>query len=163
MSINRARIKVILDRFLYALLGAIIGASIVTIQQKHEEPIKGFSIIHHAHARGLKIDAGRKVSTEVGNTAVKTETPLETIVRVCKEEGFNDPELLINIAKCESGMNPKAKNKNSSARGLFQVLDLHGLTIEERENPETATRWAVKKIQAGGISAWSESRKCWNK
>ena len=37
--------------------------------------------------------------------------------------GISDPNWLIDLANFESGMNPKAKNPLSSARGLIQFMD----------------------------------------
>jgi len=83
------------------------------------------------------------------------------IYEVAKEENFEDAELLVRIARAESSLQTCVKNPHSSAIGLYQILDLHGLTKEERCNPEIATRWAINKIKSGGISAWNSSRKKW--
>jgi len=86
----------------------------------------------------------------------------EIIHKVAKQKNFKDPELLVRIAKSESGLQPCIKNPGSSARGIFQILDMHGLTVEERCNPEIATVWAIDKINAGGISAWASSKSKWS-
>jgi U3 small nucleolar ribonucleoprotein component len=92
----------------------------------------------------------------------KPETIEDIITRTAQENNFDNIALLIRIAKCESSLNPKAKNPNSSARGLFQILDMHKLSIEERQNPETSTKWAINRIkQEGSPRAWKESENCW--
>ena len=59
--------------------------------------------------------------------AEKKETTQDIIVRVAKEQGFEDTKTLLAIAKCESGFDKYARNSVSSARGLYQVLDMHSL------------------------------------
>lgn len=93
----------------------------------------------------------------------KVETVEETIRRIAVEENFSNPELLVKIAFCESSLNPKATNPKSTSRGLYQILNVHGLTIEERENVEVSTRWTINKIKKDGTSAWNASKHCWNK
>jgi len=87
--------------------------------------------------------------------------PQGVIRKVAKEEGFEDVDLLLRIAKCESSFNACAKNGVSSATGLYQILDMHGLSVEERCNPEIATRWTINKINKGGLNAWNASKHCW--
>jgi len=89
------------------------------------------------------------------------ETIEEIIERVCQEKGFTEIEKLKRIASCESSNDPKAKNPdpNSSATGLFQILDMHKLSVEERQDPEIATQWAVDNFKNG--KPWATSIKCW--
>lgn len=49
------------------------------------------------------------------------DTIPETIAQTAYWEGV-DPALMTNIAYVESGFDPKAKNKDSTASGLFQIL-----------------------------------------
>ena len=96
--------------------------------------------------------------------AVSSPNPTveEIIYEVAKQKQFNDPALLVRIAKAESSLNTCARNSHSSATGLYQILDMHGLTVEERCNPRIATAWTIDKINKGGISAWNESRNKWD-
>ena len=78
------------------------------------------------------------------------------------------PELLLRIAKCESGLRPNVKNPNSTASGLFQFLtstfthyaQAYELPLE-KDNPEVQAELAAKMIRDGGISHWYASRNCW--
>lgn len=103
-----------------------------------------------------------KVITKEAKITQK-ETISDIIIRVAKENDFNDTGILLKLAKCESNFNTYAKNNNSSARGLYQILDLHGLTEDERYNPEIATKWTINKIKANGLNAWNASKECWSK
>lgn len=96
----------------------------------------------------------------------KIESTSDIIVRVAKEKNFEDIKTLLAIATCESGdgkgsLDRYAKNSVSSARGLYQILDMHGLTEDERNNPELATKWAIKEIRKNGTKAWNSSKQCW--
>ncbi len=93
----------------------------------------------------------------------KVESIEDIIKRVAKEKGFEDTELLLRIAECESGLDKYAKNDKSTARGLYQILDMHNLSEDERYNPETAIGWTIDKIRANGTKAWNASKSCWNK
>jgi len=101
-------------------------------------------------------EAESKVSAQ--DTGMTIE---EQIRKIAKERNFDDV-LLTKIAFCESSYNPKATNGTSSATGLFQILDMHGLTVEERMDVEISTNWAINKINGGGLNAWNASKHCWN-
>lgn len=100
-----------------------------------------------------------EVSKPEPDKETKAETVEETIRRVCREENFGNPDLMVRIAWFESNFNKCVKNPASSAIGIFQILDMHGLTREERCNPEIATRWAVKHFNDG--NPWNSSRSKW--
>jgi len=83
---------------------------------------------------------------------------------IADRENFNDDDLLIRIASCESGLIPDRRSDvaGSSATGIFQILDMHGLSVEERCDVDIATTWAINKIKSGGLSAWNASKHCWS-
>ena len=87
------------------------------------------------------------------------ETIEEIIERVCQENEFTEVEKLKRIAFCESSNDPEAKNSRSSATGLFQILDMHKLSVEERQDPEIATQWAIDNFKNG--KPWATSEHCW--
>ena len=91
----------------------------------------------------------------------KPETTKEIVARIAKQENFNDIDLLNRIIECESGWDKYAKNTISSARGLYQILDMHGLSEVERYDPETSTKWAIDRIKARGTKDWNSSKSCW--
>lgn len=104
--------------------------------------------------------------TEVRNLPNKESTE-EMIRRIATEEKV-DQELAVNVARCESGFNPKAININTTGskdRGLYQINDYYHpeVTDEQAYNPEWATRWFCKAIREGHISWWNASKKCWDK
>lgn len=99
-------------------------------------------------------------------TKAKTEPVDEIIKRVALEEGV-DPQLAVRVAKCESGLDPKAKNKNKGGsvdRGLFQWNDYYHEDISDEcaYDPECATRAFCKAVKNGHLDWWNATRKCWN-
>ncbi len=61
------------------------------------------------HWFGLEVDQRREI--------------VEHVIRSAAEEFDVDPVVMLNLAQCESGMRPEAKNPKSSAAGLYQYLD----------------------------------------
>lgn len=95
------------------------------------------------------------------------ETIEELIRRIAKEKGV-DPDLAVRVAKCESSLNPKARNinaPNSVDRGLFQINSYWHphITDEMADDPELATLFFCKAVKDGNLSWWNASRKCWDK
>jgi hypothetical protein len=98
--------------------------------------------------------------------AVEATYPVElakapSVEETIRQTAINFPEVdtLVKIAECESSFNPKSKNPHSSATGVFQILDMHGLSVEERQDPEIATQWAIEHFNNG--HPWDSSRHCW--
>lgn len=71
-----------------------------------------------------------------------------------------------SIAMCESSLNPTAKNQNSSASGLFQIIrgtwseaGCTGDVFNEDDNIVCAKRLYDKQ----GLKPWKASKGCWSK
>lgn len=82
-----------------------------------------------------------------------------------------DGELMKRIIKAESGGNPNAKNKNSTASGCSQfikstwegTLRQMGKEYISPFDPKTNVEAMAFKISRGGINAWNASKSKWNK
>lgn len=73
-----------------------------------------------------------------------------------------DAEQAIKVARCESGLNPKAVNKASSARGLFQIMQSwHKIDQKWLFDPEINIRVAYKLWTEQGWTPWEASKSCW--
>jgi soluble lytic murein transglycosylase-like protein len=74
-----------------------------------------------------------------------------------------DPELFLEIARCESGLDPRAKNLKSSASGLYQFLPSTWLSwgsgdvFDVNDNVDAAVRLFLVK----GVKPWLASKACW--
>lgn len=80
-----------------------------------------------------------------------------------------DPELLLRIAKCESGLKVDVQNTRSTASGIFQFINstftdyaqAYELATDNKNDPHVQAELAAKMIAAGGLSHWDASRSCW--
>jgi len=97
----------------------------------------------------------------------KLETPLMYIRKRGQALGYDDPTIsrFINIARCESNFNPEAKNPNSTATGVFQIIigtwDGNRCT-GERWNYKDNINCAYKLLEHRGFQPWNASKHCWN-
>ena len=96
----------------------------------------------------------------------KEVLPVEQIIRdEAKKEGV-DPDFAVRVAKCESGLDPKAVhiNKNGSKdRGVFQWNDKWHPEVNDHYafDPKLATREFCKAFKNGNISWWNATKDCW--
>lgn len=72
----------------------------------------------------------------------------------------NEVELALCVMRGESGGNPNAKNRKSTARGLFQILGSlwaphFGVSYNDLYDPYLNVRLAAKIRQSQGWTAWS--------
>jgi soluble lytic murein transglycosylase-like protein len=82
-----------------------------------------------------------------------------------------DGEVMRRIIKAESGGNPNAKNKNSTASGCSQfikstwegTLRQMGREYVSPFDPRTNVEAMAFKISRGGINAWNASKSKWDK
>lgn len=80
-----------------------------------------------------------------------------------------DPNLLDRIARCESGYRSNARNRNSTASGVFQFIrGTWNTTIEGQAgmspfDARANVRAAARKISEGGLRAWNASKRCWSR
>ena len=73
------------------------------------------------------------------------------------------------IARCESGLNPRAENPRSSASGLFQFIDSTWQSVTGLAPPASAYSVSTQvdafyELWNGGAGAgnWAPSRHCWS-
>jgi hypothetical protein len=67
---------------------------------------------------------------------------------------------MLRIARCESRLDPAARNPRSSARGVFQLVSLWG-TEAERLDAATNVRTARWLFDRWGTHPWRASERCW--
>ena len=100
----------------------------------------------------------------IEKTIYVTPTTIEDKIRAVFGK---DGDLAVRVAKCESGLNPKAKNSTSSARGLFQIMQSwHKIDQKWLFNEDVNIQVAYKLYQESGNSFsphWDASKHCWSK
>lgn len=97
----------------------------------------------------------------------KTETVEAMIRRIAKEQGV-DSDLAVRVARCESGLDPSATNKNSDGsldRGLFQWNNKWHPEISDDHafNAASSTISFCKAVKNKNIHWWNATRTCWDK
>lgn len=95
-----------------------------------------------------------------------TPTPTQSQSQLIEEEirlVFGEAgETAVKVARCESSLNPQAKNKTSSARGLFQIMQSwHGIDQKWLFNPHINILVAKQLYDEQGLAPWEASRWCW--
>ncbi len=100
---------------------------------------------------------------EVEEVLAPTTTVRAIIINNAQKYALSET-LLLAIAKAESGLNPWAKNKNSSASGIFQWINsswrdiCRPLGFSDVHNPKENVECAAITIKKGGLFHWSASR-----
>jgi hypothetical protein len=100
--------------------------------------------------------------------AVPVPSDIEGLIRSVALRKKVDPDLAVRVARCESGLNPKAINVNvggSRDRGLYQINEKYHPEVSESQafDPEFSVNFFCDAVLAGKLSWWDASKKCWNK
>jgi len=85
-----------------------------------------------------------------------------------------DATILDRMIKCESGWNPEARNKDSTATGLGQFLNSTWITtrkrmgyptysLDDRTNSTIMLDTMIWLYQHDGQRHWLESKPCWGR
>lgn len=110
------------------------------------------------------------VVRKIENKEIETMMSTEQYVR----QYFSDIPIMIQIAKCEStykhldNQGNVIKNKNSSARGVMQIMEsLHSEDAQELGldilTIEGNTAYARELYEKQGTKPWNASKSCWGK
>lgn len=114
-------------------------------------------------AQGMKAYAGKLpsvsfVKIEVPVEVYKSPETIEQEVRMVFGSKANEA---LKVMHCESGGNPKAKNKESTATGLFQIMaSVHGVRRDWLMNPTVNIQIAKALYDASGWEPWRASNSC---
>ncbi len=92
------------------------------------------------------------------------------LIRHYSKQYWVSEKLAMAIATCESWLNPNAKNKNSTAGGVFQFLDGTFKSSWKKYwiawnkfDAATNIELAMAKISNEWPAAWNASKNCWKK
>ena len=99
------------------------------------------------------------VSVKESPTTIMDSPRQPAIEELIRKYFPEEPEIMIAIAKAESGqdLNPKAYNKNNNGSediGVFQVNTIHGYDKEWLQDPENNCKAARKVYDTQGKQAW---------
>ena len=88
----------------------------------------------------------------VASVPVRSKDVRESIARASQSTGV-DFDYLVAQAKLESGLDPDARARTSSATGLFQFIDSTWLRTMDRHGSKYGYGWASEQISPGGAVA----------
>ena len=83
------------------------------------------------------------------------------IRQIAEELDFQYQDYLVRLAKCESGLNPKALGDGFfKSRGVFQISKFYHPLVSDAcaYDVECATKFAIEKINLGQQGLWSCDR-----
>ena len=99
-----------------------------------------------------------------------SQADIRGLIRDKAIEHHQSVYLALSIAQCESSFVVKAKNPNSTAKGIFQFLNsTWKRTLERMDlptntsvfNPEVHIEAAMWLLEHDGTRHWLESKPCW--
>ncbi|MCX6740188.1 MAG: transglycosylase SLT domain-containing protein [Candidatus Parcubacteria bacterium] len=107
------------------------------------------------------------VQVAVSQQSLSVEDQIITLItKISEEENFKNPGLVIAIARAESRFNPKIRGESDKRdRGLYQINSHFNaeVTDECAFDPECATRWTIKELEAGHAWKWNASKSGWGR
>lgn len=65
------------------------------------------------------------------------------------ENDLQMAKMLLAIIAPESHGNPEAVGDNGKSHGLFQIYDIHNISVADRQDPEKAFRWRMTHPEGG--------------
>jgi len=166
-----------------ALYPFTLGANVSELQEPTYSPDEDWSLT----ATSTQPDSEESLAT-LKNVATTT-TIVPTVVSVPKRikslhasadkeyvvakilEVFPDAPIMVQVASCESNINPLADRVTSDGRtgidvGLFQINKVHLKKLNElgldRYNIDDNLTYARMLYDNGGLGPWYMSRHCWS-
>ena len=111
-----------------------------------------------------------EVQTYLGLGDDAQRAVVEHVVRDAAERWDVDPELMLEIVRCESGFDPTAVNRTSGALGLGQHLPQYwparaealGLDPAQWADPRVNAEVTAWMLSTQGTAPWYPSRGCWS-
>ena len=98
------------------------------------------------------------MTTILAITPGQDSAAITTIVRDAAARTGIDFNFLLAQAKAESGLNPTAQARTSSARGLYQFTSATWLEMVRRHGSDHGLGWAADMINSGAANAGSAAR-----
>lgn len=89
----------------------------------------------------------------------------DRIIQEIKSTFPEQPDLMVKVARCESGLRPDAKGPTND-HGLYQIhVPTHKANLDgvDLYDPKENIAFARKLYDANGLQPWKASKHCWDK
>jgi len=150
-----------------------LGANVSELQEPTYSPDEGWSMT----ATSTQPDSDESLATSRDVVLSTTTVPTFMSVPHSKEyvvakilEVFPDAPIMVEVARCESNLNPLADRVTVDGRigvdvGLFQINQVHLKRLNElgldRYNLDDNLTYARMLYDANGLRDWFMSKHCW--
>lgn len=94
----------------------------------------------------------------IGVAGTAARTAVEAAVQIAASRTGIDFGYLIAQARLESGLNPKAQSRSSSAAGLYQFTNATWLETVRKHGAEHGLGWAANALKDGAAALGHETR-----
>lgn len=109
-------------------------------------------VLEGARQLGVELTGDQAEALSGHLTVVDTPAEVEALIRATWPDHAEDRA--VRVARCESGLNPNAKNRTSSASGTFQLLAIHWRGRFDPFNARANIAYAYRLWQSSGWSPW---------
>lgn len=143
---------ILMTAFVVEEFKAILEPREIYIENVHASSVE-LPLVRVAEDPVDKLDESSLSGERERGEATQT-SQVEDLIREAFPE---EPEVMIAIAKSESGLNPQAGNKNHNGTidtGIFQINSIHGYSEEWLKDPENNIKAARKVYEKQGKEAW---------
>lgn len=109
-------------------------------------------VLEGARKLGIELTSDQAEALSGHLTVVDTPAEVEALIRATWPDSAEDRA--VRIARCESGLNPNAKNRTSTASGTFQLIAAHWRGRFDPFDARANIAYAYRLWQSSGWSPW---------
>lgn len=109
-------------------------------------------VLEGARQLGVELTGDQAEALSGHLTVVDTPAEVEALIRATWPDHAEDRA--VRVARCESGLNPNAKNRTSSASGTFQLIAAHWRGRFDPFDARANIAYAYRLWQSSGWSPW---------
>lgn len=109
-------------------------------------------VLEGARQLGVELTGDQAEALSGHLTVVDTPAEVEALIRATWPDHAEDRA--VRVARCESGLNPNAKNRTSSASGVMQLLAIHWRGRFDPFDARANIAYAYRLWQSSGWSPW---------
>lgn len=131
---------------------SLLYALAPTLTQDYQAAVNTRNNQMQVKAQMIENKTNEKPSSKQGRASIE-----EQIKAIAEDINFEDVKYLINLAKCESSLNPNVKGRiDKRDRGLWQINSYWHAEVSDdcAYSVDCSTRWTIQRINAGYQYEW---------